>query len=157
MIVLGAALLFLPKFTLMSVTRLVAALLIAKGLIAGITLFTSLQNHDKTSVTFEFLIDLGIGFLILLNPGGTISFFVIIMAIWALLGGLLMAFSFNNLRRLGVTSWGLFLNSIVALSFGLVLIIEPLRGGLALATIIGAFALVYGVINFLTNATGNYH
>lgn len=153
MIGLGMALLFSPEFTLISLTRLIAALLIAKGVIAGVVAISSKQNQDNTSLVLELLIDLGIGFLIIYNPGGTISFFIVILAIWALLGGLLMAYSFNSLRRVGVTSWGLFLNSIVALSFGLVLIFEPLRSGFALATIIGAFALTYGILSLLTIAT----
>ena len=157
MAALGTALLFSPEFTLVSITRLVASLLIAKGFIAGFIVFFSRKGQVNTSLVLELLIDLGIGFLILYNPGDTISFFVVIMAIWALLGGLLMAFSFSSLRRLGITSWGLFLNSIVALSFGLILVFEPLRGGLALATIIGAFALVYGLLNMLTAATNKKH
>lgn len=153
MILLGIALLFSPQFTLVSITRLVATLLIVKGSIAGINLLFSKNSRKDSSLILEFVIDVGIGLLILFNPGGTISFFVIILAIWALLGGLLMAFSFSTLRRLGITNWGLFLSSVVALSFGLILILEPLRGGVALATIIGLFSLVYGIINTLTVAT----
>jgi uncharacterized membrane protein HdeD (DUF308 family) len=155
MFLMGGALLFLPEFTLISVTRLVAALLIVKGAMAGFVIMFSRNGQGNGSLFFEFLIDLGIGLLILFYPGGTISFFVVILAIWALLGGLLLAFSFNSLRRLGITSWGLFFNSIVALSFGLALLFEPLRGGLALATIIGVFALVYGIVNLFTAITKN--
>jgi uncharacterized membrane protein HdeD (DUF308 family) len=149
MILMGFALLLSPEFTLISLVRLVAALLIVKGILAGLVILFSRNGQGSASLFFELLIDLGIGLLILYNPGGTISFFVVIMAIWALLAGLLLAFSFNSLRRLGITSWGLFINSIVALTFGMVLLFEPLRGGLALATIIGAFALVFGIVNLL--------
>lgn len=157
MVLVGGALLLSPEFTLLSITRLVAALLIAKGIIAAIVFLFSGNGKSNSAMLFELVIDLGIGLLILYNPGGTISFFVVILAIWALLGGLLMAFSFNSLRKLGITSWGLFLNSIVALSFGLILIFIPLQGGVALATIIGAFALIYGFINVVTVATNDRH
>lgn len=153
MIILGVALLFSPEFTLVSITRLVAALLLVRGAIAGLIFFFGKNQASSSPALFECLIDVGIGLLILYNPGGTISFFVIILAIWALFGGALMAFSFNTLRRVGVTNWGLFLSSIIALSFGFVLIFEPLRGGFALATIIGAFALTYGVVNIFTVVT----
>lgn len=150
MILLGLALLFYPGFTLLSMTRLVAVLLLVKGAMAGLILLLSRNRRNNPSMLLELLFDMGIGLLILYNPDGTISFFVIILAIWALIGGLLMAFSFSTLRKAGLTSWGLFLNSIIALSFGLVLIFEPLRGGMALATLIGAFALVYGFVSLLT-------
>ncbi len=152
MVLLGLALLFYPGFTLVSMTRLVAVLLLVKGAMAGVILLLSRNKRSDPSMLLEMLFDVGIGLLILYNPGGTISFFVVILAIWALIGGLLMAFSFSTLRKAGLTSWGLFLNSIIALSFGLVLIFEPLRGGLALATLIGAFALVYGIVNLLSVA-----
>jgi len=150
MVLLGGALLFSPEYTLVSMARLIGIFLIVKGVLAGVVYFFPPAGQGRTSLLLETIIDLGIGLLILYNPGETISFFVVILAIWALMGGLLMAFSFNSLRRVGITSWGLFLNSIVALTFGLVLIFEPLRGGMALATIIGAFALVFGIINMLT-------
>ena len=150
MILLGMALLFYPGFTLISMTRLVAVLLLVKGAMAGLILLLSRNQRSNPSMLLELLFDVGIGLLILYNPDGTISFFVIILAIWAIIGGLLMAFSFSTLRKAGLTSWGLFLNSIIALSFGLVLIFEPLRGGMALATLIGAFALVYGFVSLLT-------
>lgn len=150
MILLGLALLFYPGFTLVSMTRLVAVLLLVKGAMAGLILLLSRNQRSNPSMLLELLFDVGIGLLILYNPDGTISFFVIILAIWAIIGGLLMAFSFSTLRKAGLTSWGLFLNSIIALSFGLVLVFEPLRGGMALATLIGAFALVYGFVSLLT-------
>lgn len=150
MILLGLGLLFYPGFTLVSVTRLVAVLLLVKGGMAGLILLLSRNQRSNPSMLLELFFDVGIGLLILYNPGGTISFFVVILAIWALIGGLLMAFSFNTLRKAGLTSWGLFLNSIIALSFGFVLIFEPLRGGMALATLIGAFALAYGIVNLLS-------
>ncbi len=152
MILLGLALLFYPGFTLISMTRLVAVLLLVKGAMAGLILLLSRNQRNNPSMLVELLFDVGIGLLILYNPDGTISFFVIILAIWALIGGLLMVFSFSTLRKAGFTSWGLFLNSIIALSFGLVLIFEPLRGGMALATLIGVFALVYGFVDLLTSA-----
>jgi uncharacterized membrane protein HdeD (DUF308 family) len=152
MILLGLALLFYPGFTLVSMTRLVAVLLLVKGAMAGLILLLSRSQRSNPSMLPELLFDVGIGLLILYNPGGTISFFVVILAIWALIGGLLMAFSFSTLRKAGLTSWGLFVNSIIALSFGLVLVFEPLRGGMALATLIGAFALVYGIVNLLSVA-----
>ncbi|KOH45506.1 hypothetical protein NC99_16720 [Sunxiuqinia dokdonensis] len=150
MVVLGLALLFYPGFTLVSITRLVAVLLLVKGAMAGLILLLSRSRRSNPSMLLELLFDVGIGLLILYNPRGTISFFVVILAIWALIGGLLMAFSFQTLRKAGLVNWGLFLNSVIALSFGLVLIFEPLRGGVALATLIGAFALVYGLVNLLT-------
>ncbi|WP_299582816.1 HdeD family acid-resistance protein [uncultured Sunxiuqinia sp.] len=151
MILLGVALLFFPGFTLLSITRFVAAFLLVKGALSGLVLLLSKNRPRRSSFVFELIFDLGIGLLILYNPSGTISFFVILLAIWALLGGLLMAFSFTSLRRAGITNWGLFLSSVIALSFGLVLIFEPLRSGLTLATVIGAFALVYGVVSLLSN------
>ncbi len=154
MILLGLTLLFSPEFTLVSIARLVATLFIVKGALAGISLLLSRGEQRNPELLLECIIDLGIGLLVLYNPGGTVSFFVVILAIWALLGGLLMAFSFNTLRRVGVTNWGLFMSSIIALSFGLVLLFEPLQGGVALATIIGAFSLVYGIANIISVASG---
>ncbi|MGQ7869620.1 HdeD family acid-resistance protein [Sunxiuqinia sp. sy24] len=150
MMLLGLALLFYPGFTLLSITRFVAVLLLVKGAMSGLVLFLSKNRQGSSSFVFELLFDVGVGLLILYNPGGTISFFVIVMAIWALLGGLLMAFSFTSLRKAGINNWGLFLSSVIALSFGLVLIFEPLRSGLALATVIGVFALVYGFVSLLS-------
>ena len=150
MILLGSALLFFPGFTLVTVTQIVASLLIVKGMSLAIFLLLSRSAFRGPLLIFEVMVDLSIGFLILYNPVGTISFFIIILAIWALLGGMLMAFSFNGLRRIGIASWGLFINSIVALTFGLLLIFKPLRGSIALATIIGVFAFIHGVVGFFS-------
>ncbi len=154
MILLGGALLFSPEFTMVSVARLVAAFLIVKGTLAGLVYLFSRSAQGKFSLLLELFFDMGIGLLILYNPGETISFFVVILAIWALFGGFFMAFSFNSLRRIGITSWGLFFNSIVTLTFGFALIFRPLRGGFALASVIGAFALLVGLINLMFVITG---
>jgi len=151
MVILGLALLFYPGFTLVSITQVVAILLLVKGAMAGLILLLSRNHRSRSSMVLELVFDVGIGLLILYNPRGTISFFVVILAIWALIGGVLMAFSFHTFRKAGLVNWGLFLNSIIALTFGLVLIFEPLRGGVALATLIGAFALIYGISNLLTS------
>ena len=66
-----------------------------------------------------------------------------------------MAFSFNRLRRSGIASWILFLNSVVALSFGVVLIFEPLRSGFALASIVEMFVLLHGLLSFFSSLSGS--
>ncbi len=150
MILFGTALLLSPQFTLVSIVRFIGVLLLVKGILSGFVVLFSKSSGTKPSLAFEAIVDLVIGLLFLYHPGGTISFLVIVLAIWALLGGLLLSFSFNSLRRVGVTNWGLFLNSIVALSFGLALLFEPLRGGLALATVIGIFAILYGLFSLFS-------
>ncbi|RKD86157.1 HdeD family acid-resistance protein [Mangrovibacterium diazotrophicum] len=151
MVVLGLALLFIPEVTLVSLARLVAIFLIVQGIFVALSAFRYRRaDINKYAFGLEAGVSLIVGFIILYNPGTTISFFVVVLAIWAILGGLLMAFSFNQLRKAGVTSWFLFFNSLVAMTFGLVLIFEPLRGGFALASIIGAFVLLHGLLSLFS-------
>lgn len=154
MVLLGLALLFLPEVTLESVARLVAVFLIVQGVFVALSAFRYRRaDINKYALGLEATVSLVVGFVIVYNPGATISFFVVLLAIWAILGGLLMAFSFNELRKAGVTSWFLFFNSLVAMTFGLVLIFEPLRGGFALASIIGAFLLLHGLLSLFSAFT----
>src|SRR6266853_476762 len=61
------------------------------------------------------------------------------------LTGLLEVVAAVRLRRAITNEWGLIIGGILSLLFGIVLIVSPGAGALAVVLLIGAYAVLFGV------------
>jgi uncharacterized membrane protein HdeD (DUF308 family) len=94
---------------------------------------------------FEGLVSLAIGVLALVYPGMTLLLLVLFVAIRALVLGILEIGGAIGWK--GIESrWLLGITGVVSLLFGLVLLWNPLAGGLALIWVIGIYAIVFGAM-----------
>ena len=69
-----------------------------------------------------------------------------VVAAWAIVRGIMEIFGAIRLRKVISNEWILVLGGIISVLFGLLLIARPGSGALSVVWIIGAFALVHGIL-----------
>lgn len=87
------------------------------------------------------------GVLVLVWPGISIGFLVIMVAIWAIIIGILQIVSNVGLRKEsgGSWIWGVVAGALTAL-FGLLVLFQPSVGLVTIIWIIGIWAVVWGIV-----------
>jgi uncharacterized membrane protein HdeD (DUF308 family) len=82
----------------------------------------------------------------ILWPGITAFALVIVIAAWALLTGAFEIAAAIRLRKVIAGEWLLALSGVASIIFGFLMIAFPLAGALAIAYMVGIYALVFGVL-----------
>ena len=79
-------------------------------------------------------------------PGVTLLVLLAIMATWAILRGVLEIAAAIRLRYVLPRAWILAVSGAASLAFGLLLVVEPAVGLVTLVYLVGAAALVFGIL-----------
>ncbi|HEX4254837.1 MAG TPA: DUF308 domain-containing protein [Streptosporangiaceae bacterium] len=90
------------------------------------------------------LIDLAAGVVALVWPGPTALVLVIVVAAWALAGGVAEFFAGFQSGESGDTRALFILSGLVSVAFGVLLFARPGVGAVTLALLFGLFSLIYG-------------
>jgi uncharacterized membrane protein HdeD (DUF308 family) len=91
------------------------------------------------------LVDVGAGVMALAWPGPTALVLVLIVATWAIIGGVFeFAAGFGHGELAGTRALHI-LGGLVSVAFGVVLFARPGLGAITLALLFGLFNLIYGV------------
>ena len=86
------------------------------------------------------------GALTFLMPGLTALVLLTFIAVWAIVLGVMEIIGAIKLRKEIQGEWLLILNGAISVLFGIVLLWRPVTGLIALVWIIGAYAIILGVI-----------
>ena len=141
-IVFGVLVLIWPGLTLFILILLFGIYAIVYGLAELVAMVTALGT--RTPWWPHLLIgalSIGAGVLAFLYPDETGVALVYIIAIWALAIGIVQIVTAFVTNRLHLAIFG-----VIASLFGLLLLANPGRGALALVLLIGAFAIVLGIV-----------
>ncbi|MGZ5916359.1 MAG: HdeD family acid-resistance protein [Methyloceanibacter sp.] len=145
-IVFGLICLLTPGIAVGAFVLLFAAYMLVDGVFAIASGVRAARNSERWGLLLlEGIVDIAAGIVAILWPAITLVVLVWIIAIWAVVSGVLMlaaAFTLNHEHG----RWWLALGGIASLIFGILLIIEPLVGAVVLTMWIGAYAIVFGVI-----------
>jgi uncharacterized membrane protein HdeD (DUF308 family) len=91
------------------------------------------------------LVDIAAGVIALVWPGPTAFVLVLIMGIWAFIGGIAEIFAGFGSGETAGTRAMFILSGLVSVAFGVVLFARPGIGAVTLALLFGLFSLIYGV------------
>jgi uncharacterized membrane protein HdeD (DUF308 family) len=94
----------------------------------------------------EGFISLIAGVIVLLQPGLAGIVLVIVIAIWAVLTGLLEVVAAIRLRREIRNEWMLGFGGFLSITLGLLMLFQPAAGGLVITLMVGAYALIFGML-----------
>jgi uncharacterized membrane protein HdeD (DUF308 family) len=143
-ILFGLIALLLPGATMLSLVFLFAAYMLVDGIFAIIAALRAARQHARWGpLTFEGIVTIAAGVIAFLWPGLTVVAFVLLVAAWALVSGVLMlvgAFRLNAEHG----RWWLILSGIVSVAYGALLVVAPLIGALVLTWWLGAYAILFG-------------
>jgi uncharacterized membrane protein HdeD (DUF308 family) len=104
------------------------------------------HREDRWLLVLEGLIGIGAGFATLHAPVLTTVVLLFFIAVWALATGVLKIVEAIRLRREISGEFWLVLSGIVSVAFAFLVLLRPMAGALAMAWVIGWYALFLGAM-----------
>ena len=149
-IALGIFALVWPIATIAALVLVFGAVAVADGILAiGAAIAARKLISDWWVLLVQGFVGIAIGVLTLVYPAITAFAFVFLMAVWAIGLGLLQIVAAVTLRRDIPGGWWLALAGVLGVAFGILLVSNPIGGGLAVVWLIGVFAIAWGVMQMV--------
>lgn len=146
-ILFGAMTLAQPGITLTTLVLLFGAFSLVDGVLQSWTAIS--HRHDRDNWGMLLLggvIGIGLGLLVWFNPGMTALALLFYIAIWSISIGMLEIVAAIRLRKEIEGEWRLILSGLGSVALGVVLVLRPALGALAMAWLIALYAIVIGVV-----------
>lgn len=144
-IIFGLIALFLPGVTMLSLVLVFAAYMLVDGVFAIVSAVRAIRKSERWGLlAFQGALSIFTGVAAAIWPAITVLAFVILVAAWALVSGLLMTAAGFQLN-LDYGRWWLVFGGLASLLLGVALLVAPLIGAVVLTWWIGAYALVFGI------------
>jgi uncharacterized membrane protein HdeD (DUF308 family) len=144
-ILFGLLALFWPFHTILALVLLFGAYIMLDGFYTIVGAVMERQNQRWWISLLKGVVDIAIGIVTFLWPAITVLVLLYLIAIWAFSTGIfeicLAVLVYRSIR----TGWLLTLVGVLAVIFGLLLIVHPAAGALAVVALFGTYAIVYGV------------
>lgn len=136
-----------PGITLGALVLLYGAYAFADGVLAiAAALVGRTVGVPWWALLIEGLAGIGVGIITLLWPGITALVLLYLIAFWAVVTGVFEIVAAIRLRKEIRGEWLLALSGVLSVLFGVALIVSPGTGALAVVWLIGAYAIVFGVL-----------
>jgi uncharacterized membrane protein HdeD (DUF308 family) len=146
-IIFGLVALFWPAITLTALVLVFGAFVLLSGVLLAIAAFRDGLNHAHSwLLLLEGAIGIVIGMLAFIWPGITALVLLYLIAAWAMVTGVLEIIAAIQIRKEIENEWLLAIAGIASVLFGVLLIIWPVAGALAILWIIATYATIFGVL-----------
>jgi uncharacterized membrane protein HdeD (DUF308 family) len=146
-VLFGLITLLWPGLTLIVLVIVFGAYVLVDGIFAIIAAVRAAETRQRwVTLALEGVAGIVAGILTFLWPNITALVLLYLIAIWAIVTGVLEIGVGAHLRHHVAGEWALILGGIVSLLFGVLLILFPGAGALAVVWLIGIYALVFGLL-----------
>jgi uncharacterized membrane protein HdeD (DUF308 family) len=146
----GVLTLLLPGLTLTALVLIFGVYALVDGIGNVYIALSNRRSNDNWLLTLlEGVAGILAGILTIVLPGMTALILLYIIAFWAITPGVLEIAASIQLRRDIDNEWLLGLSGVLSIFFGVVLMIAPGSGALAIAWLIGVYAIVFGATMIL--------
>ena len=146
----GVIALISPSATLSVLVMLFGAYALLDGVFALAGAIGGGGSHSigerRGWLVLEGIVGIATGVVTFVWPNITTAVLVSLVAIWAIMTGVLEIATAVKLRRELANEWLMALSGVLSIVFGGYLIVSPAQGALALVTAVGIYALVFGVM-----------
>jgi uncharacterized membrane protein HdeD (DUF308 family) len=140
-IVFGSVALVFPGFTLLSLALVFGAYAFVSGVLTIVSAFGH-GGREASWYVLEGTIGIAVGLATFFFPGMAAQALVILIGLWAILTGI---FEVSAGFELPISwNWLLAMAGVLSIGFGVVVIAYPVSGTLAIAWLIGVYALLFG-------------
>lgn len=149
MLILGLALVIWPEISLSVLCLTVGIVLLIFGVVKLIGYF----SKDLYRLAFQFDLALGIftlifGIILIIHPANIVMLLPVIMGVLILLDGVFKIQTAMDARRFGMERWwAIMFLAVVTAIFGLLLVIRPFEGAVAVMVLLGITLMVDGIQN----------
>ncbi len=146
-VIFGILALVWPGTTLAVLVLFFGAYALVDGIFAILSaLFHHTGNERWWLLLLEGVVGVVIGILTFAFPGITAFILLSFIAAWAIITGILEILAAFRLRTEIENEWLLALSGVASLVFGILVAIFPGAGALAVIWLIGAYAIVFGIL-----------
>lgn len=146
-IIFGLIALFAPRIALFAFIIVFAVYAIIDGIAAVVI---AIQERGSLSrwgwVLFEGIISILAGIVAFVYPGLTALVLLFIVAIYAILTGILEIVAAFVIRGFAAREWALGIAGVLSIIFGIILFIRPGAGLLAILWLVGIYAIIFGIL-----------
>jgi uncharacterized membrane protein HdeD (DUF308 family) len=149
-IIVGIIALAWPGVTVLALVILFAVYAFIDAGLQAMRAFSSRTAGPVFGHLLLGLVDLAAGVIALVWPGPTALVLVLIIGIWAVVGGFVeLVAAFGSGETAGTRALFI-LGGLVSIAFGVVLFARPGVGAVTLALLFGLFSIIYGVSQIVT-------
>jgi uncharacterized membrane protein HdeD (DUF308 family) len=149
-VVFGVMVFAWPALTLLTLIWWFGAYALVDGVLAIVAAVQAAGRQQRWgAMIIEGVIGIVVGALAFLWPGITVLAVLYLIALWSILTGIFEIAAAIRLRREIAGEWLLGLGGAASILFGVLLMVLPGAGALALLWLIGGYALVFGVLLLL--------
>ena len=146
-ITFGLIALLVPRLTAPALVSLFGAYSLVDGVFAVASAVRAAETHHRWGwLLVEGMAGILTGLIASLWPGITAMALFYLIAAWALVTGVLEVAAGFTLRGHLLNEWMLVLGGAASIVFGVLLILQPVAGVLAVTWLIGLYALIFGVL-----------
>lgn len=146
-ILFGLAALFWPGVTWLVLVLMFGTYAIVDGAFAMLSGLVSSKYSPRWWVfLLEGVVSVAAGVIAVMRPGLASLVLIIVIAVWAILTGILEIAAAIRLRREITNEWMLALGGFISIVLGVMMFFQPAAGGLVITLMIGAYALMFGVL-----------
>ena len=147
-IVFGVIAVVAPRLTATALVLVFGAYLLVDGIFAFVAAQRAAYRHGRSwPLIIEGLLDIALALIAFLFPDVALVALVYLIAIWALLSGIALVSAGLALLRLSGHLLVIF-GGVLSIVLGIVLLLHPDAGIVALAWWLGVYALIFGVVLF---------
>lgn len=146
-VVFGVLAFVWPAVTILALVVLWGAYALADGILSFIAAFR-VRERSKPMWALLLIGVLGVaaGIVTFLWPGITALALLMLIAAWAFVTGIFQIVAAIRLRKEIKHEWLLALSGALSVAFGVLMLLSPGAGALAMLWVIAAYAIVFGVL-----------
>lgn len=149
-IILGVIALLSPSGAYLSLVLIIGIYALVSGVVAIISALTSkAKSENWWWIIFVGIIGILFGAFTLLQPAAMSAIWLLLIAAWAILTGILEIITGIRLRKFIKGEFWLILGGAVSVLFGIFLFVNPTSGAFAIGFIVGVFAILIGILYIL--------
>jgi uncharacterized membrane protein HdeD (DUF308 family) len=146
-VLFGVLALIWPGITLITLVILYGAYALVDGITAIAAAIRAAEHQMQWwSLLLRGIVGIAAGIVAFVWPGLTALVLLFIIAFWAIATGVMEIVAAIRLREAIANEWLLGLGGLISILFGVLLIVNPGAGALSVVWLIGAFALIFGIM-----------
>lgn len=146
-IILGLIALFYPGIALRAFIIVFGVYAIIDGIAAVVIAIRERGSLSRWGwVLFEGIIGILAGIVAFVYPGITALALLFVVAIYAILTGIMEIVAAFVIRGFAAQEWALGIAGVLSIIFGIILFIRPGAGLLAILWLVGIYAIIFGIL-----------
>jgi uncharacterized membrane protein HdeD (DUF308 family) len=153
-ILFGMLAFMMPGMALLTLVFLFGFYALSDGIFGLIAAFrrTGPEQVPWWALLISGIISILAGIMAFAIPHITAAALLLVIAAWAVAGGIMQIVAAVRLRKQITGEWLLILSGLLSVALGVLLFLFPLPGALAVVMWIAAYAIVFGVLNIALGA-----